>query len=165
MGHANRLAGLGSQERSTERNVANVAAAHAQTRHLSLIESARRCSIREHAPPDFGTLNQVRERELNDEADATEKGGVERGLEICRQDGQAAVGLHALQQVADFDVRVAVMAILHFAAFAEERISLVEQQDDATFFCGVEDASQVLFGFADVLADRGRQIDAVQIEP
>ena len=57
------------------------------------------------------------------------------------------------------------MAILNLAAFAEKRVSFVEQQDGPTFFSRVEDAPQVLLGLADVLAHDRRQVDAIEVEP
>ena len=74
-------------------------------------------------------------------------------LHVRREDRQAAVGLHALQQVADLDVRVAVVAVLDLGALAEQRVGLVEEQHRAARLGGVEDAPQVLLGLADVLAD------------
>src|SRR5260221_704749 len=103
-------------------------------------------------PPDFGPLRSVWEREMDDEADAPQEGCVQCTLEIRGQDCQAAIGFHALQEVADFDVGVAVVAILDLAAFAEKRVSLVEQEDGPTLFSRIEDAAQVLLGLADVLA-------------
>ena len=76
-----------------------------------------------------------------------------RAAHVGGQDGQAAVRLHALQQIADLDVGVAVVAVLDLAALAEQRIGLVEQQDRAAVLGGVEDAAQILLRLADVLAD------------
>ena len=122
-------------------------------------------SAREDAPPDLGALRGVGKGELNDEADAPQKRRVERALHIGRQDRQTAIGFHPLQQIADLDVGVTVVAVLDLAAFAEQRVGLVEEQDGAAVFRGVEDAPQVLFGLADVLADHLAEIDAIEIEP
>jgi hypothetical protein len=78
---------------------------------------------------------------------------------------QPLVSFDALQQVADLDVGVAVVAVAHLAALAEERIGFVEEQQDAAFFRGVEDLLQVLLGLADVLAHHRRQVDPIEIEP
>src|SRR5437870_4799051 len=163
--HAYRLVSLGRQEGRAERDIADVAAADVESSQLVLVQSACRRAGGEYAPPDLGPLKHVRERELNDEADASQKSRIQRPLEVGRQDGQPAVGLHALQQIADLDVRVAIVAIFHFAALAEEGIGLVKQQNHATLFSGVEDSAQVLLGLTDVLADGGRQIDSIQVEP
>ena len=77
---------------------------------------------------------------------------------------QAAEGFHALQEVVDFDVGVTVVAVFDFAAFAEQGVGFVEEQDCAAAFGSVEDAPQVLFGFADVFGDDAREVDAVQVE-
>ena len=56
------------------------------------------------------------------------------------EDRQAAIGFDPLQQVADLDIRVAVVAVLDLAALAEQRVGLVEQQHRAAAFGGVEQA-------------------------
>ena len=86
-------------------------------------------------------------------------------LHVGRQDRQAAVRLHALQQVADLDVGVAVVAVLDLAALAEQRVGLVEEQDRAALLRRVEDPPQVLLRLADVLADDRAQVDPVEVEP
>ena len=53
----------------------------------------------------------------------------------------------------DFDVRVAVVAVVHLTALAEQRVRLVEQQHRPALLGGVEHAAQVLLGLADVFAD------------
>ena len=69
-----------------------------------------------------------------------------------------------MQQVVDLDVGVAVVAVFHFAALAEEGVGFVEEEDCPAVFGGVKNAAQILFGFADVLADDARQIDAIEVE-
>src|SRR5262249_56934062 len=81
------------------------------------------------------------------------------------QDGKAAIGLHPLQQVADFDIGVAVVAVLDVAALAEQRVGLVEQEDGAAVLGGIEDAPQILLGLAHIFVDHRREVDPVQIEP
>ena len=72
--------------------------------------------------------------------------------------------LHALQQVVDLDVGVAVVAVFDLAALAEQGVGLVEEQDGAAIFGGVEEPAQILLGFADVFADDGGEVDAVEVE-
>ena len=91
------------------------------------------------------------------------KACVERALHVGGEDRQAAISLHALQQIVDLDVGVAVVAVLDFAALAEQRVGFVEEQDRAAVLGGVEQPAQVLLRLADVFADDGRQIDAVEI--
>ena len=129
------------------------------------VEPLGRGLRREDAAPDLGPLGGVRERELDDEAQPAQEGRVERVLEVGGQDRQAPVGLHALEQVADLDVGVAVVAVLDLAALAEQGVGLVEEEDGAALLGGVEDAAQVLLGLADVLADHRGEVDAVEVEP
>jgi hypothetical protein len=56
------------------------------------------------------------------------------------------------------------VTVFYFTAFAKQRISLVEKENRATILRSVEKPAQVLFGFTDVLADDGGQVDAKQIE-
>ena len=67
---------------------------------------------------------------------------------------RARVGLHALQQVGDLDVGVAVVGVRDLRALAEQGVGLVEEQDRVGAVGGGEDPLQVLLGLADVLARR-----------
>ena len=116
------------------------------------------------AAPDLRALGRVREREAHDEADPAQERAVDRVLGVRRQDREAAVGLHALEQVADLDVRVAVVAVLDLAALAEQRVGLVEEQDRPAGLGRVEHAAQVLLGLADVLRDDLAEVDPVEVE-
>ena len=49
--------------------------------------------------------------------------------EVRREDGDAVVVLHPLEQVADLDVGVAVVGVAHLGALAEQGVGLVEEQD------------------------------------
>src|ERR1039457_2422229 len=84
---------------------------------------------------------------------------------IGGQDGHAPVVLHALQQVVDLDVGVAVVAVPDLAAASEERVGLVEEQQGAALVGGVEHLAQVAFSLADVFADHAGQVDPVQGQP
>ena len=118
----------------------------------------------EGVPPDPLALGRAGKRELDHEAQAAQERGVERRLHVRREDRQPAVRLHALQQVVDLDVGVAVVAVLDLAALAEQRVGLVEEQDRAAVLGGVEQPAEVLLGLADVLADHRRQVDPVEVE-
>ena len=74
------------------------------------------------------------------------------------------VCLHALQQIADLDVGVAVVAVLDLGALAEQRVRLVEEEDGPAAFGGLEHAAQVLFGLADVFTDHLAEVDAVEVQ-
>ena len=106
----------------------------------------------------------VGKREFDDEAEPPDEGLVDVLPEVRREDRDALVLLHPLQQVADLDVRVAVVRVLHFGALAEERIRFVEEQNRLARIRLVEDLAEVLLGLADVLADDLRQIDLIEIE-
>ena len=78
---------------------------------------------------------------------------------IGGQDGDALVLLHLLQQVADFDVGVAVVGIFHLRALAEQRVGFVEKENRIAVLGLVEDSVEILLRLPDVLADnraRGR---------
>src|SRR5262249_45603168 len=55
--------------------------------------------------------------------------------------------------------------VLHLRPLAEQRVGLVEEEDGVGGLGLVEDATEVLLRLADVLADDGREIDAIQVEP
>ena len=116
------------------------------------------------APPDLRPALLVRERKVHDEPKAPHEGLVERPLHVRGEYREAAIGLHPLQKVADLDVRVAVVAVLHLAPLAEEGVSLVEEQDGASVLRRVEDLPQVLLCLADVLADRRRKVYPEEVQ-
>ena len=83
---------------------------------------------------------------------------------VAGQDGDALVFLHALQQVADLEVCVAVVRVPGLRSLSEERIRLVEEQHRAGGLRLVEQQRQVLLRLADILVHHARQIHAIQIE-
>src|SRR5204863_7707201 len=141
------------------------AARHVELREPPGVAAAERRLAWEDPAPDLRALMRVGERKLDGEAEASQKGWIEGLPLVRREDREAAVGLHPLQEVADLDVRVAVVAVLHLAAPAEERIGLVEEQDRAALVGGVEEPAEVLLRLADVLADDGAEVDPVEVEP
>ena len=56
------------------------------------------------------------------------------------------------------------MSISDVRALPEDGIGLIEKQDGAATFGGIEDTAEVLVGFADVLADHGAEIDPVKVQ-
>jgi hypothetical protein len=92
-----------------------------------------------------------------------EEGHVHRVRHVGGENGQTAIGFHALKQVADLDVGVSVAAVAYLRAFAEEYVGLVEQQNDAATLGGVEDAAKVLLSLADVPANDGAEIDQLEV--
>ena len=52
-------------------------------------------------------------------------------------------------------------ASLHLNAGAEECVGLVEEEQAAGAFAGVEDVAQALLGLADVFVDHPGEVDAI----
>ena len=69
------------------------------------------------------------EREVDHEVQPAQERVVDVALEVRREDDRAGVGLHALQQVGDLDVGVAVVGVRDLGALAEQRVGLVEEED------------------------------------
>ena len=84
---------------------------------------------REERLPDAQPVLLLGEGEVDGELQPPGEGLVQVGAQVGGQDGHAVVGLHALQQVADLDVGVAVVGVLDLGALAEERVGLVEEED------------------------------------
>ena len=57
------------------------------------------------------------------------------------------------------------MGVLDLAAFAENGVGLVEEQDRAAVLGLAENALEVFLGLADELADQVRQLDLVEVQP
>src|SRR6266566_298350 len=119
---------------------------------------------RKHLLPHALALSQTRKWEGYDETQAAHEGSVQGTFHVGGQNSKAAIRLHALQQVIDLDIGVAVVAVLDFAAFAEEGIGLVEEEDGPAILRGIEEAAQVFLGLADVFAYDRREVDAIEVE-
>ena len=159
------VSSLGRQEGGGERDVADVAAGNLEAREPREIDPLQLGLGREHALPDAAPMCRVGEGEVDDETQPPHEGGIERGLAVGRQNREPAKILHPLQQIVDLDIGVAVVAVLDLGALAEQRVGLVEEQDDAAALGGGEDAAQIALGLADIFADDAGEIDAVEIEP
>ena len=72
-------------------------------------------------------------------------------LQVGRQNRHAIVGLHALQQIADLDICIAIMGITYFRALAEKSISLIKKENGVARLSLAEDTFQILFCFTYVL--------------
>ena len=127
--HSNGLARLGGVEGGVEGDVADVAAGDVETGQPVVVQAVARGVVGEDPPPDLGALGGLGERELDHEPDPAQECGVEVVLLVGRQDRQTPVALHPLEQVADLDVGVAVVAVLELGALAEEGVGLVEEED------------------------------------
>jgi len=157
--------GVGGEERRIEGDVPDVSARDVEPRQPLRLETLGWCRVGERPTPDLRACRLVRKRERDGEADPAQERRVETLLEVGGQDRQAPVRLHPLEEVANLDVGVTVVAVLHLAALAEQGIGLVEQQDGPAVLGGVEHPPQVLLRLADVLADDLAQVDPVQVEP
>ena len=96
-------------------------------------------------------------------AKPAQKGRIQSTLHIGGKNCQAAEGLHALQQIIDLDVSIAIVAVLHLAALAKERVCLIKEQNRPSILCGVKELFQVLLRLPDVLANHLREIDAIEV--
>ena len=84
--------------------------------------------------------------------------------QVRGEDGETAVGLHPLQQVADLDVGVAVVAVLDLRPLPEQRVSLVDQQDRSGGLGRVEDPTQRLLGLPDVAGHDLAQVEHEDVD-
>ena len=73
-----------------------------------------------YVPADLGAMRGVGKWELHDETQAAQKCLVERAAMIGRQDREAAVRFHPLQQVTDLDICVAIVTVFDFGPLAEQ---------------------------------------------
>src|SRR6202000_3120801 len=99
-----------------------------QLRQLLVVEAARGGSSRKNVLPDGLPVRRIGKGKVDGEAQPALEGGVKQRAQIGGQNGQPLICLHALQQVADLDVGVAIVAVAYLAAFAEQGIGLVEEQ-------------------------------------
>ena len=103
------------------------------------------------------------------EVDDAVESARERVIQICakvaRQDRKAVEGLHPLQEIGNFDVRVSVSRIAHLGTLPEQGVRLIEQQDPVELLGRSEDLLESLFGLPDVLVHHTRQVDVEQRNP
>src|SRR3569623_2044712 len=165
MRHAQRSALVRGEKRRVERDVPDMPACHVQPREPVDRDRLHRQLRREHAAPDLGAMRGIGKWKLHDESDAAKESGIEQRFRIGGEDGETAITLHALQEIGELDVGVAVVTVLHLAAFAEQRIGLVEQQHRAAGLGGTEQAFEVFLGLADVFAHHRGEVDAIKIAP
>jgi hypothetical protein len=116
------------------------------------------------AAPELGSQAHVRKWELHDAAETPQECRGEGIFRVCREDREAVVALHALEEISNLDVCPAISATLELRALAEQCVGLIEEQDGATCLCRVEDAAQPLLGLAAVLVDDLAEIDVVEVE-
>ncbi len=115
--------------------------------------------------PDAKAVGLFGKWEIYGELQTAGEGVVQVGPQVGGQDGHAVIRFHALEQVTDFNIGVAVVGVFDFGTFAKERVRFVEKQDGVAGFCLGKDAFQILFGFADVFADDGGEVNFEQVQP
>src|SRR5262245_40018123 len=119
MFHAHRFVSVGREEGGIQCNIADIAACDIESRKFGRIEILGRRTFRENPAPNFSSLWDVWKWKLHNKTDPAQERRVERLLHIGRENRQTAVRFHTLEQVADFDVGIAVVAVLDFTAFTE----------------------------------------------
>src|SRR3974390_2087358 len=71
----------------------------------------------------------VRKLELHNKAYAWQQGGRPLKRRFGIDNDEPAMFLRSLQEVADLNISVAVVTVLHFAALAKQCVSLVKEKD------------------------------------
>src|SRR4029077_18285557 len=74
--------------------------------------------------------------------------GIDRTLEVRREDREALERIEALEEIVHFEVRVGGIFSPQLAAFREQRVRLVEQEHELAFFGRIEYLAEVLLGLA-----------------
>ena len=129
MRHRHDAAVVGCEKCRGQCGVLDVAAAELEPLgQKAEIDVARQRRLpRPDALPDPPAIGRVGKRERHHECEAADERIVEVLPQVAREDRDAVVALDALQQVADLEIRVAIMGIAHFGPLAEQRVRLVEQ--------------------------------------
>src|SRR5207253_11322607 len=90
---------------------------------------------------------------------------VDPGTIAAGEDCEAGIFLASLQEIIDFNIGIAVVAIFHLSAFAKKSTRLIKKQDRTTILRRIEDAAEILLGLSNSFRDDGIQIDPVQVFP
>src|SRR5579883_1275531 len=109
------------EKRRQSRNVPDVTAwqANGARKRSKTHVTADGSLFRKGHLPNSSALSFLREWKLNDSLHASHKSFVNMVLNVGGKDGNALVFLHFLEQVADLDVGVTVVRILHFRPLPE----------------------------------------------
>ena len=157
----------GGQERGCQHRVADVRSRHRRKRRSEPVEAERARDRRlggQHPLPELRALGVLGRVKHDVAGEPAAQRGIDAGVEVGGEDGHAAEGLDALQEVIDLEACVAIDRGLDLGPLREQRVGLVEQQQGVAGVGGLEDARQLLLGLADPLGDDLRQIDLVEIE-
>jgi len=86
---------------------------------------------------------------------------VDSGAIAGGEDCEAGIFLTSPQEIIDFNVGIAVVAIFHVSAFAKKSIRLIEKQDRTTILRRFENTAEIFLGLTNVFGDYRIQIDPV----
>ena len=86
---------------------------------------------------------------------------VDPGAIAGGEDCEAGIFLASPQEIIDFNVGIAVVAIFHVSAFAKKSIRLIKKQDRMTILRRIENTAEILLRRANIFRDDGTQIDPV----
>lgn len=148
MGHRDDASVAGGVKGGGERDVADGATGQLDPGQPLVVQGRRRRGDGEDAAPDGRALRCAGERKLDDEPQSADERVVHGALEIGREDGEARVRFHALEEIGNLQVGVAIAAVVDLAAFPEQRVGFVEQQDRAAALGQLKDLLEVLFRLA-----------------
>src|SRR5262245_41552893 len=166
MPHADGLPFVSSQEGGGNSNILDVPSAQLErvSEHHKIYILSKGGLGREHAAPDVVARFFIRERELYHEMQAACKGLIEVCPPVGREHRYAFILLHLLEEIADFDVGIAIVGIFDLGTLAKQGIRLVKKEDGITGLGFAEDPVEVLLSFPDILTDDLRQVDLVEVE-
>src|SRR5262249_32749690 len=135
-----------------------------QPRQAVDVQALNRRVRRKDSLPNLCSLLCVGKWEIHHEPQTPEKSGIEGALHVRSKNGQSAIGLHALKQVADFDIRIPVMAVPDLAALSEKGVGFVKEEYRASLLGCVKHSAEIFFGFTDILTDHAREVDPVKVQ-
>ena len=113
--------------------------------------------------PNQGALFGIQEAEIDDGATAAKK-RYRVPASCWSSESPVRDTFHALRQVADFDIGVAIVAVLTNTRLPNNASASSKEQDRATGFGRIEYPRQIFFRFADIFAHDLAQVDLVQVE-
>ena len=115
------------------------------------------------AQVDLLALGRLREGEMHHIGDAPHKRRVDVLHQVGGQHAHPVVILDLLEQIGHLHVGVPVVGVLYVAPLAEDGVALIEEQDAVGIAGLVEYGLQVLFRFADILADDLGDVDLIHL--
>lgn len=86
---------------------------------------------------------------------------VDPGSIAGREDREPGIFSSPQQEIIDFNVGVAVVAVFHVRTFAKKSIRFVEEQDAVTILRRNEDTAKILLCLANIFGGDGLQVDPV----